>query len=90
MASDFYPDHVSVSWQVDEVDVKDGVATDSAAVRIGENYRITSRLRVPLSDWFTPGKNFTCTVSFFNGTHTVNIMHWAEGTKGMFISTEPI
>lgn len=86
VASDFYPDHVSVFWQVDGLEAKDGVATDAAAVREGEHYRITSRLRVPLRDWFTPSKNFTCTVRFFNGTQTVDFSHWTVGIEGLFIS----
>uniref|UniRef100_A0A8D3CRD8 Ig-like domain-containing protein n=1 Tax=Scophthalmus maximus TaxID=52904 RepID=A0A8D3CRD8_SCOMX len=46
VASDFYPDHVSVSWRVGGQEVSRGVATDNAALRQGENYKITSRLRV--------------------------------------------
>ncbi|KAM6917240.1 uncharacterized protein PEZ65_013073 [Lycodopsis pacificus] len=46
------------------------VATDSVALREGKYYKITSRLRVSYNDWFTLGKEFTCTVSFFNGEHT--------------------
>uniref|UniRef100_A0A669DA56 Ig-like domain-containing protein n=1 Tax=Oreochromis niloticus TaxID=8128 RepID=A0A669DA56_ORENI len=71
VASDFYPDHVNVSWQIDGVDVKDGVATDHSAHWNGTHYRITSRLRVLFSQWFKPGKNFTCTVNFFDGKQIV-------------------
>lgn len=70
-ATRFYPDHVSVSWEVDGVTVTDGVATDAAAQRDkGEFYRISSRLRVPAKVWFRPESTFTCIVSFFNGTGT--------------------
>lgn len=67
----FYPDHVSVFWQIDGDKITDGVATDNAALRDGDYYKITSRLRVPLRIWSTPGKRFTCTVNFFNGNTTV-------------------
>uniref|UniRef100_A0A3Q4BLQ9 Ig-like domain-containing protein n=1 Tax=Mola mola TaxID=94237 RepID=A0A3Q4BLQ9_MOLML len=70
LASGFYPDHVSVSWQVNGEGVTEGVATDSAALQQkGERfYDITSRLRVPEEKWSNPSSQFTCSVSFFNGT----------------------
>ncbi|XP_063764368.1 uncharacterized protein LOC134881153 [Eleginops maclovinus] len=68
VASGFYPDHVSVSWHVDGKSVSSGVATDSTALREDKTYRISSRLRVLAKDWFTPEKDFTCNVTFFNGT----------------------
>uniref|UniRef100_A0A8D3CFB0 Ig-like domain-containing protein n=1 Tax=Scophthalmus maximus TaxID=52904 RepID=A0A8D3CFB0_SCOMX len=58
VASDFYPDHVSVSWRVGGQEVSRGVATDNAALRQGENYKITSRLRVSAEDWFKPETEF--------------------------------
>uniref|UniRef100_A0A8D3ABC2 Ig-like domain-containing protein n=1 Tax=Scophthalmus maximus TaxID=52904 RepID=A0A8D3ABC2_SCOMX len=62
VASDFYPDHVSVSWRVGGQEVSRGVATDNAALRQGENYKITSRLRVSAEDWFKPETEFECIV----------------------------
>ncbi|KAF0043893.1 hypothetical protein F2P81_003051 [Scophthalmus maximus] len=72
VASDFYPDHVSVSWRVGGQEVSRGVATDNAALRQGENYKITSRLRVSAEDWFKPETEFECIVSFFDGTGNTN------------------
>uniref|UniRef100_A0A3Q0T448 Ig-like domain-containing protein n=1 Tax=Amphilophus citrinellus TaxID=61819 RepID=A0A3Q0T448_AMPCI len=51
VASDFYPDHVSVSWQINGVDIKDGIATDHRAKYNGSHYRITSRLRSAEKLW---------------------------------------
>nr|XP_033499157.1 M1-specific T cell receptor beta chain-like [Epinephelus lanceolatus] len=71
LASGFYPDHVSVSWQVGGEDVTTGVATDNAALRREDKYyTITSRLRVSAKDWYNPNTEFKCTVSFYNGTET--------------------
>uniref|UniRef100_UPI003AAA6454 M1-specific T cell receptor beta chain-like n=1 Tax=Centroberyx gerrardi TaxID=166262 RepID=UPI003AAA6454 len=70
VASGFYPDHVSVFWQIEGENVTDGVATDNATLRDGKLYSITSRLRVPARTWHTPGRKFNCTVSFFNGNDT--------------------
>ncbi|XP_056282770.1 T cell receptor beta chain MC.7.G5-like [Pseudoliparis swirei] len=82
VASGFYPDHVGVLWKVDGVEVTTGVATDSAALRHGKSYRISSRLRVSAKDWFTDHKEFTCSVRFFNGTHTELYSHSILGGKG--------
>lgn len=84
VASRFYPDHVGVSWQVDGQDVTTGVATDTAALKEDKFYRITSRLRVSAKDWYNPKSEFTCTVSFFNGTHTEEYSNFIKGEKGMF------
>ncbi|RVE57546.1 hypothetical protein OJAV_G00217300 [Oryzias javanicus] len=71
VASGFYPDHVSVSWKIDDENVTEGVATDSEAKRSGEFYRISSRLTVAPETWFS-SRTFTCTVSFFNGSTTTD------------------
>jgi len=83
VASGFYPDHVGVLWKVDGVEVTTGVATDTAALRVDKSYRITSRLRVSAKDWFTDHKEFTCSVSFFNGTHTEIYSRSILGEKGV-------
>uniref|UniRef100_A0A8D0DF37 Ig-like domain-containing protein n=1 Tax=Sander lucioperca TaxID=283035 RepID=A0A8D0DF37_SANLU len=84
VARGFYPDHVSVYWQVNLENVTDGVATDNAALREGEYYRITSRLRVSGKDWFTLNKRFTCIVNFFNGNATSSHEATVLGVKGLF------
>nr|XP_043903695.1 T cell receptor beta chain MC.7.G5-like [Solea senegalensis] len=70
VASDFYPDHISVSWESGGVAVTTGVATDSFAARDGEFYKISSRLRVNAEDWYE--KEYECIVTFFNGTNYNN------------------
>ncbi|XP_069016801.1 M1-specific T cell receptor beta chain-like [Embiotoca jacksoni] len=82
VASGFYPDHVSVSWQVGGKEVTKGVATDGEARRNGRKYRISSRLRVPAEHWFTPGKKFICIVSFFDGINNNNYNATISGVKG--------
>ncbi|CAG5866807.1 unnamed protein product [Menidia menidia] len=68
-ATRFYPDHVSIYWQINGADATDGVATDHAAVQGNDSfYRITSRLRVPAQKWFSSKTKFTCAVRFFNGS----------------------
>ncbi|XP_077945931.1 M1-specific T cell receptor beta chain [Gasterosteus aculeatus] len=82
VASGFYPDHVGILWNIDGQNVTDRrVATDNAALRVDQYYRITSRLSVPAEEWFTEGKNFTCTVSFFNGKNTESYQSSTIGEK---------
>ncbi|XP_076013842.1 M1-specific T cell receptor beta chain-like isoform X21 [Genypterus blacodes] len=73
VASGFYPDHVSVSWEVDGVTETDSVATDNTALREGKHYSLSSRLTVQSKTWFKPSRTFTCRVSFFNGTDTIDV-----------------
>uniref|UniRef100_A0A3Q1JFT8 Ig-like domain-containing protein n=1 Tax=Anabas testudineus TaxID=64144 RepID=A0A3Q1JFT8_ANATE len=63
VATRFYPDHVTLSWDIDGKNIAAGVATDADAQLDDDGYKITSRLRVSAQDWFTPGKKFTCTVT---------------------------
>lgn len=83
VASGFYPDHVSVSWKRNGEDVTKGVATDNAALRDGMFYKITSRLRVLAEDWFIPNNQFSCTVSFYNGSDNINYTASINGEEGM-------
>ncbi|CAL8289090.1 unnamed protein product [Gadus morhua 'NCC'] len=71
VASGFYPDHVGVSWTVNGQSVIKGVASDHPALRVGDKYQITSRLRVEARKWYTGGNIFTCNVSYFNGNDTI-------------------
>ncbi|XP_027856841.1 uncharacterized protein LOC114134413 [Xiphophorus couchianus] len=72
VASGFYPDHVSVSWKRNNLEIIDGVSTDAAATKKdGDYYKITSRLMVPIRDWLKPNIEFKCIVSFFNGTANI-------------------
>lgn len=70
LASGFYPDHVSVSWRLNDQNITDGVATDAFAKKDGDHYKIFSRLRVPIKEWVKPDNEFMCRVSFFDGEST--------------------
>uniref|UniRef100_A0A673C723 Ig-like domain-containing protein n=1 Tax=Sphaeramia orbicularis TaxID=375764 RepID=A0A673C723_9TELE len=80
LATDFYPDHVNVSWEVNGNPVKEEVATDNYAQKKGDFYSITSRLRVPYKDWHNPDNLFKCTVNFFNGTVWNHHSRYTHGT----------
>ncbi|KAJ8289119.1 hypothetical protein COCON_G00017780 [Conger conger] len=80
----FYPDHISVSWQLNRRDISRGVRTDDVATRDADDrfYSITSRLRVRSNKWFNTRNFFTCTTSFFDGNHTLENADSISGAKG--------
>ncbi|KAJ8289120.1 hypothetical protein COCON_G00017790 [Conger conger] len=84
VATGFYPDHISVSWQLNRQDISRGVRTDDIATRDGDGrfYSITSRLRVRSNKWFNTRNVFTCTTSFYNGNHTLENADSIRGAKG--------
>lgn len=80
LASGFYPDHVTVSWQIDGFNEKQGVKTnDAATMKDDGNYTIMSKLRITASKWLKKGTNITCIVSFFDGNNTVPYPNWTIG-----------
>ncbi|XP_047427795.1 T cell receptor beta chain MC.7.G5-like [Mugil cephalus] len=82
LAFGFYPDHVTMSWQINGHDVTNGVATEPSARRHGDYYNITSLLMIPLAHWYSPGTNFTCIVNFFNGEKIVPYPKHVIGVDG--------
>ncbi|XP_053488868.1 M1-specific T cell receptor beta chain-like [Ictalurus furcatus] len=69
LATDFYPDHVSITWQVNGKEKKNNVATDHVAQQATSTslYSMSSRLRVDQIEWTNIKNNFTCIVTFYNG-----------------------
>ncbi|XP_036927275.1 M1-specific T cell receptor beta chain-like [Acanthopagrus latus] len=89
VASGFYPDHVSVSWEIDDVVVnKKRVATDNAAVREDKYYNITSLLRVSEEEWYTEGKKFHCAVRFYDGSDYIYRNKTVLGKQKVLMNTE--
>uniref|UniRef100_A0A674B5M8 Ig-like domain-containing protein n=1 Tax=Salmo trutta TaxID=8032 RepID=A0A674B5M8_SALTR len=84
VATDFYPDHVTVFWQLNGgANITDGVGTDNTALRDGNRrYSITSRLRVPAKKWNKASNRFTCTVRFFNGNDDIYVADHINGEEG--------
>ncbi|XP_038158653.1 T cell receptor beta chain MC.7.G5-like isoform X2 [Cyprinodon tularosa] len=82
VASDFYPDHVSVYWKRNGRNITNGVATDPAAKKGETYYKITSRLKIPLEEWVDPNNEYTCIVNFFDGKHYTD---YNKPIKGLFL-----
>ncbi|KAK0149512.1 T-cell receptor beta-1 chain C region [Merluccius polli] len=80
VASGFYPDHITLTWSVDDQPGEEigAVTTDNNAILTKDTYQITSRLRVETNVWHSDA-TFTCTASFFDGKKKTN-NHTAEVT----------
>lgn len=85
VASGFYPDHVSMSWEQNGKEIKDGFAIDTATVRPeGEQYyKICSSLTISADDWFNPYTQFKCLVKFFDGNKDTIPTDVVNGEPGM-------
>uniref|UniRef100_A0AAY4AIS8 Ig-like domain-containing protein n=1 Tax=Denticeps clupeoides TaxID=299321 RepID=A0AAY4AIS8_9TELE len=81
VATDFYPDHVTVSWKINGEKQSTGVGT-GVAQRVNKSYSISSQLRVKMSTWQNPINTFSCSVIFYNGTHYIPVTDTINGKKG--------
>ncbi|VTJ59538.1 Hypothetical predicted protein [Marmota monax] len=67
LATDFYPDHVELSWWVNGKEVQNGVSTDPqpSSAANDSKYFLSSRLRVSATFWLNPRNHFRCQVQFY-------------------------
>ncbi|KAG7467998.1 hypothetical protein MATL_G00138120 [Megalops atlanticus] len=90
VATGFYPDHVTVTWMINgKVETK-RTKTDNSASWSGptKNYSISSRLRLPVKQWFNTKNRFLCEVGFFNGNTTINVTDSIQGAQYCGLSAE--
>ncbi|XP_039602822.1 T cell receptor beta chain MC.7.G5-like [Polypterus senegalus] len=69
LASDFYPDHIELTWEINKKKTTDNAKSDYEAVQSkDQTYRISSRLRVSKKVWCNADNVFTCVAKFYNET----------------------
>ncbi|MGH0145067.1 UNVERIFIED_CONTAM: hypothetical protein FKN15_004704, partial [Acipenser sinensis] len=68
LATDFYPDHIEITWKINGKNRENGVKTDDYATKDTNTSIISSRLRLTPREWFKPENTFTCAVKFYNET----------------------
>ncbi|KAG6921967.1 hypothetical protein G0U57_004403, partial [Chelydra serpentina] len=88
LATNFYPDHIKLVWQVNGVEQKEGVRTDESLMdQSSKKYSLTSRLRISRQEWSNSKNRFQCFVEFYGkGTQTFNGV--ISGVAGCSISEE--
>ncbi|MGH0131682.1 UNVERIFIED_CONTAM: hypothetical protein FKN15_032757 [Acipenser sinensis] len=76
LATDFYPDHIEITWKINGKNRENGVKTDDYATKDNKNtYSISSRLRLTPREWFNPENTFTCAVKFYKGNGSETVIH---------------
>ncbi|NXN65824.1 TRBC1 protein, partial [Himantopus himantopus] len=94
LASDFYPDHLNLFWNVNGVKRTEGVGTDEFSTQNGSTYSLTSRLRISAQEWLNPSNHFECVANFFqNGTmESIHKLTYGEAgcavTEGMCVFSQ--
>ncbi|KAJ8340684.1 hypothetical protein SKAU_G00353170 [Synaphobranchus kaupii] len=83
VATDFYPDHVTITWKINNNDETSRSKMDESATWSDKfnKYSITSRLRVTAKQWHNSQNKFHCSVGFFNGNKTVNLTDTIQGIQ---------
>lgn len=70
VVTNFFPDHVTVKWYINDQLENSRARTDDFATRSGQTYSITSWPRLSLKLWYSSKYSFTCSVNFFNGNYS--------------------
>ncbi|XP_062984504.1 M1-specific T cell receptor beta chain-like [Elgaria multicarinata webbii] len=69
LATNFFPDHVNLTWSVNGENRTEGVKTEEPIYKATEKtYSLISRLRITSKEWQNPRNNFKCSVDFYNET----------------------
>uniref|UniRef100_A0A8C4X5M5 Ig-like domain-containing protein n=1 Tax=Erpetoichthys calabaricus TaxID=27687 RepID=A0A8C4X5M5_ERPCA len=72
LATDFYPDHIELTWEINKKKTTDKAKSDYRAVQSNnKTYSISSRLRVSRNVWCNADNVFTCVAKFYNDTDRV-------------------
>ncbi|KAK1153217.1 immunoglobulin lambda-1 light chain-like, partial [Acipenser oxyrinchus oxyrinchus] len=89
LATDFYPDHIEITWKINGKNRSNGVKTDDYATNNTKTYSISSRLRLTPREWFNPENTFTCAAKFYKGNGSETVIHekHISGKDGRFIKT---
>uniref|UniRef100_A0A8D2JFI4 Ig-like domain-containing protein n=1 Tax=Varanus komodoensis TaxID=61221 RepID=A0A8D2JFI4_VARKO len=66
LVTDFYPDHVSVTWTVNGEVRTEGVRTEDSRKEGTKTFSLISRLRISSNEWQNSGNWFQCSVEFYN------------------------
>uniref|UniRef100_G3TUP0 Ig-like domain-containing protein n=1 Tax=Loxodonta africana TaxID=9785 RepID=G3TUP0_LOXAF len=94
LATNFYPDHVELSWWVNGKEARSGVSTDPQPQKgctgvSDSTYCMSSLLRVSAAFWHNPRNHFRCQVQFY-GLSAEDEDQWDEENNGPLPVTQNI
>uniref|UniRef100_A0A8C4RRH8 Ig-like domain-containing protein n=1 Tax=Erpetoichthys calabaricus TaxID=27687 RepID=A0A8C4RRH8_ERPCA len=91
LATDFYPDHIELTWEINKKKTTDKAKSDYRAVQSNnKTYSISSRLRVSRNVWCNADNVFTCVAKFYNDTDRVIYVTDHVSGKGKDFKINPI
>ncbi|KAK9407917.1 hypothetical protein NXF25_006691 [Crotalus adamanteus] len=67
LATDFYPDHVILTWSLNNNPITEGIKTEEPKYE-NKKYSLISRLRITRNQWQNSKNNFKCKVNFYNSS----------------------
>ncbi|XP_060546222.1 M1-specific T cell receptor beta chain-like [Pantherophis guttatus] len=71
LATDFYPDHVILTWYLNNKSITDGIKTEEPKYE-NKKYSLISRLRITENQWQNSKNNFKCKVDFYNSSESTS------------------
>ncbi|XP_069506482.1 M1-specific T cell receptor beta chain-like isoform X2 [Ambystoma mexicanum] len=89
LATNFYPNHVTLRWSVNGKETTTGVKTDDSPTRGSDRmYSLSSRLRLTKEHWTNPHNTFKCSVYFDPERITISKETKGREEDGLHV-TEP-
>nr|pir T-cell receptor beta-1 chain C region (1+) - axolotl [Ambystoma mexicanum] len=87
LATNFYPDHVTLRWSVNDQVTTTGVKTDDSPIRGSDRmYSLSSRLRLTKMDWMNPHNTFRCSVYF--DPENITVSRETKGREGCGVTED--
>nr|XP_016852964.1 PREDICTED: T-cell receptor beta-1 chain C region [Anolis carolinensis] len=67
LATNFFPDHVSLTWYLNDEVRTDGVKTETPQYdKTKKEYSLISRIRITIKEWQNSNNKFRCNVEFYD------------------------
>lgn len=81
LATDFYPDHVILTWSLNNNRITEGIKTEEPKYE-NKKYSLISRLRITRNQWQNSKNNFKCKVDFYNSSKSTSYEASITGEGG--------
>lgn len=81
LATDFYPDHILLTWFLNNNIITEGIKTEEPKYE-NKKYSLISRLRITGNQWQNSKNNFKCKVDFYNSSKSTSYEASITGEGG--------